>query len=351
MDSNALPTRIQDLPPAWAKFCLGFERFLLRDLALPLRDQSLLLACSAGSDSTALLLILRCLAPRLGVRVNVAHLDHRLRPESALEADHLGRLCQNLGVRFIAGASNVARYAQATGTGLEEAGRILRYRFLFGVRKRIGAGLLLTAHHADDLAEDVLMRLVRGTGWPALSGMSCWDPVRLLLRPLLHTPKQRLRNFLHDVDIEWMEDAGNADQDHFRNRIRSQVLPLLVRENPKFLSGIIRLHKQGEQDTALFHDLISPLVRQDEPGDFLESSRLATLHPGLRLRLYKTVIDALGPGQVLHDALLRLDLAWRDGAIGARIQFPGGKHALVVTQGIQFHHPSSTPSKEIPPCD
>ena len=341
MPSSAPPTTIQDLPPIWARFCLGIERFLLHDLALPLRHRRLLLACSAGSDSTALLLILHCLAPRLGLTIHVAHLDHGLRPESAQEAGHVAQLCRRLGVQATRGHSNVARYAKISGTGLEEAGRTLRYRFLFGVRRRINADLLLTAHHADDLAEDVLLRLIRGTGWPGLAGMPCWDPNRRLLRPLLHTPKRDLHNFLSDIGVPWSEDASNVDPTHARNRIRKDLLPLVTRENPRFLAAVIRLHRQGALDSDLFASLITPLVQQTEKtGRFLESTLLHTLHPGLRLRLYKAIIDDLGPGQALHDSLARLDQAWQNGAKNAVIQFPGDKTALVAPSGIRFSSPS-----------
>lgn len=337
MPPSAPPTTIQDLPPTWARFCLGIERFLLRDLALPLRHRRLLLACSAGSDSTALLLILHCLAPRLEFTIKVAHLDHGLRPESAEEADHIAELCRRLGVRITIGKSNVARYARIAGTGLEEAGRTLRYRFLFGVRQKIGADMLLTAHHADDLAEDVLMRLIRGTGWPGLAGMPCWDRTRLLLRPLLHVPKQTLRGFLNDIGMSWSEDTSNTDRNHARNRIRQDVMPLMIRENPRFLETITRLHRQGELDGDLFASLITPLARQAEKKDrFLESPLLCTLHPGLRLRLYKAVIDDLGPGQALHDSLLRLDQAWISRRKEAILQFPGGKSAMIDSAGIRF---------------
>ncbi|WP_045219836.1 tRNA lysidine(34) synthetase TilS [Desulfonatronum thioautotrophicum] len=365
MPSPALPSRIQDLPATWARFCLDIERFLLRDLALPLQHRHLLLACSAGSDSTALLLILHCLAPRLGCTISVAHLDHGLRSESSQEVRCIADLCCRLGVPISTASSNVARYARSTGIGVEEAGRTLRYRFLFGVRRRLNADLLLTAHHADDLAEDVLMRLIRGTGWPGLAGMPSWDPTRRLLRPLLHTSKQDLRRFLVAINVAWSEDASNSDTRQTRNRVRWNLMPLLIRENPRFLRNITRLHRQGEMDADLFATMTTPLLREAQAekkretehgpaqaGLLLQSSLLHTLHPGLRLRLYKAVIDDLGPGQTLHDSLLRLDQAWQRGSNTATIQFPGSKIARITPTGIHFTRSSHTPAQETSePCD
>ncbi len=332
-----LPAKIQDLPSDWARFCLGIEHFLLHEYSLPLQNRHILLACSAGSDSVALLMIMHCLAPRLGFTLNVAHLDHALRPESTSEAWEIARLCSRLDRKILLGCCNVSRYATQIRVGVEEAGRILRYRFLLGVRRKIGADLLCTAHHADDLAEDVLMRLIRGTGWPALSGMAAWDEPRRLVRPLLHTPKHVLRNFLRTIDLSWSEDAGNADPTYTRNRIRTTVVPLLMRENPRLLTSIIRLHTQGREDASYFQTLIAPLLIQAKGNaHFLESSLLHGLHPAVRLRLYKAVLDDLGPGQVLHDTLGRLDQAWQQRRPRATFQFPGGKSAVTTHQGVQF---------------
>ncbi|TVR01549.1 MAG: tRNA lysidine(34) synthetase TilS [Desulfovibrionales bacterium] len=365
MPSPALPSCIQDLPPIWARFCLDIERLLLHDLALPLVHRHLLLACSSGSDSTALLLILHCLAPRMGFTISVAHLDHGLRPESGREAHCITDLCRRLGVQISTGSSNVARYARLTRSGLEEAGRTLRYRFLFGMRRRLNADLLLTAHHADDLAEDMMLRLIRGTGWPGLAGMPRWDPSRRLLRPLLHTPKQDLRRFLKAINVTWSEDASNTDTRQTRNRVRWDLMPLLIQENPRFLRNIVRLHRQAEMDAGLFASMVTPLVQgaqsentrptereSEQTGLLLQSSLLRKLHPGLRLRLYKAVIDDLGPGQTLHDSLLRLEQAWQSGRNSATIQFPGSKTAWITPTGIRFTRSSRTPAKETPaPCD
>ncbi|GAB6058173.1 tRNA lysidine(34) synthetase TilS [Desulfonatronum parangueonense] len=313
---------------------------MLHRLCLALQGRHVVLACSAGSDSLALLLIMHCLAPRLELTITVAHLDHGLRPESGRESQEVARLCHRLNRPVVTGCCDVGRYARKIGVGLEEGGRILRYRFLSGVRRRSKADLLFTAHHADDLVEDVLMRLIRGTGWPALSGMPALDPHRRLVRPLLHTPKNDLREFLRAIDVCWWEDAGNADLAFTRNRIRNTIIPLLTQENPRLPESIIRLHDQGAEDASFFASVITPLLEQTRlQNHFLHGSLLTTLHTALRLRLYKAVLDDLGTGQILHDTLRRLDRAWQQGRAGATFQFPGGKTAVVGSNGVQFHAP------------
>lgn len=327
--------RLQDLPPVWARFCLRIERFILRSIG-DIQDRHVLLACSAGSDSLALLLIMRALASRLNIRLSAAHLDHGLRQESRNEAKDLAAFCQAMHVALVIGRSNVGLFARKSGQGLEEAGRTLRYRFLFGLRKKINADLVMTAHQADDLAEDVLMRLLRGAGWPGLAGMPAWDPKRRLARPLLYTPKSALRAFLRDLNLHWREDPSNADQRFLRNRIRSAILPGLKQEFPGWLRAITQIHALAALDQEYYATLLAPLVETGKHGHTLKRDILEGMHPALRLRLFKAVLDEIGPGQVRHDALLRLEQAWQEKRCSAVIQFPGAKTATITPQGISF---------------
>lgn len=343
---SGFPPRLQDLQPAWARFCLGIERYLLLS-AKDLRNHHLLLACSAGSDSMALLLIMRILAPRHGLRLSAAHLDHGLRRESRNEALALAAYCSTLDVPLTTGRSNVALFARKTATGIEEAGRTLRYRFLFKLRKKLNADLVMTAHHADDLAEDVIMRLMRGSGWPGLAGMPSWAPERRLVRPLLHTPKQALQAFLRAFELTWHEDAGNEDQRFRRNRIRRTILPRIKREFPGMHRAVSQVHALAELDRDYFASSLAPLVLKAENNDHtLARKDLESLHPSLRLRLFKAVLDELGPGQVRHDALLRLERAWQNSRIHAEVQFSGGKTATITTRGVRFNAaPATKPDK------
>ncbi len=340
---SSLPVHLQDLPPVWARFCLRIERFLL-DTVPGIHDQRILLACSAGSDSLALLLTMRFLARRLDADLTVVHLDHGLRPESTQEASFLKQFCTSTKIPILTGATDVPLYARKTGQGIEEAARSLRYGFLFGMRKKLNANLVMTAHHADDLAEDIIMRLVRGTGWPGLAGMPAWDRRRCLARPLLYTPKQTLRDFLQALGVSWREDATNAVFDRLRNRIRGMVLPHLHREQPHLYRNVTRMHALGILDQDYFSTLLSPLVHQARlNGHCLQRQDLDGLHPALRLRLFKAVLDDLGPNQIRNDALFRLEQAWKSNRIGACIQFPGAKQARIKKTGICFTQKATCP--------
>lgn len=225
---DALPCRMQDLPPAGARLCMAVGRFLKEKCGVS--PHHVIVAFSGGADSTALAVILRC----LGVSLVLAHLDHRLRPESGEEAESARRFAERLGVPCMVRRVDVEALARSEGIGLEDAGRRARYAFFDSALLSERAEWVVTGHHLDDLSEDVLMRLVRGSGWPGLGGMKAVDPARRLLRPLLGTPRAELEAFLRSLGVDWIEDASNRSDAFRRNRMRNHVIPLLKAENPSF---------------------------------------------------------------------------------------------------------------------
>ncbi|MDR3044580.1 MAG: tRNA lysidine(34) synthetase TilS [Desulfovibrio sp.] len=380
-----LPLRLQDLPPTAARFCLRVGDFLTGELLRgatpdggipapprhdgaagtqpsPNSDLALVVGVSGGADSLCLLLALRWLAPRLGLRLHAAVLDHGLRPESAGEARAVAVLCRRLGVPCRVVRADVSGLAARECCGLEDAGRRARYAFFEAERQRIGADWICTAHQADDLCEDVLLRLVRGTGWPGLGGMAAMDPARRILRPLLTTERRDIDAFLSDLGVQPVRDPSNADPAYRRNRLRHQVLPLLRAENPALGEAVRSLwelarcdadywtrhlaHAQaGHADGVRAADAPPlpaatcgtpcagppPTAPIAPPQCILLPGRtLRGLHRAARLRLYKRMLDRLGPGQPLAASLMDLDTAWHAGHGGACVQFPGGKTALVV---------------------
>ena len=336
-----IPRTLQDLPPDAARFCLGVERFMDRELGVR-PEGVVLVGLSGGADSTALLLALRWLAPRLGCEVRAAHLDHGLRPESSDEAEAARDLCRSLDVPCVVERQDVAALAETQSLGLEEAARRARYAFLDRVRKDAGAApgmsWIAVGHTLDDLAEDVVMRLVRGAGWPALGGMAGADPDRRLLRPLLQTPKNDIEAFLRGLDVAWTEDASNRDLAFLRNRLRHAVLPLLKLENPLFAKGVGRLWQQARQDSAWLTAELDALPWQEEPGGGLSLPlpALRKLPSALRLRACKHALERLGPGQPLADNLFALDEAVMSGAGGKTVQFPGSKIVKIGGGTVRF---------------
>lgn len=333
------PSTLKDLSPWSARLCLAAERFISQVAPLGLRGGSLVLALSGGLDSTALAIILKLLAPRLGITLLAAHLDHGLRPQSGRDASFCAAFCEQLSITCRVASLDVRALAAGWNTGIEDAGRRARYAWLEEVRGEAGALAVATGHQLDDLAEDQLMRLTRGAGWPALGGMPAWDDRRRVLRPLLMTPRADLHRFLTELGLPWLTDDSNDDPAFTRNRFRQNILPLFVRENPDFLSAAAELWRQARVDEKHWDDEVLVAEKAGFSGadrGLLTGETLRRSSQALRLRLYKRAVESLGPGQALSGALHGLDDAWHNRATGKRFQFPGGKEALVERGGIRF---------------
>jgi tRNA(Ile)-lysidine synthase len=336
MFEHLLPLRLQALPPRAARFCLGVDSFLRNELGLDLRGRTLLLGFSGGPDSTALLLALHCLAPRLGVSLRAAHLDHGLRPDSAAEAGRAAAFCAGLGVECAVRRVDALALSRALGAGVEDAGRQARYAFFAELQDAAPGSLLAVGHQLNDLAEDQLMRQMRGVGWPELAGMPAWDPQRRLLRPLLLSPRRAGLAFLRALGAESYADPANADPANLRNRVRVQILPLFLRENPSYLDHAARLWRLAAMD----REVLEPAAPLPAPGPdgsvLLPRTELEALPQALRLRRMKAALESLGPGQPLFANLLRLDQAFCARRSRAVLQFPGRKAARVGRAGIRF---------------
>lgn len=340
---GSFPTTLKDLAPADARLALSIHRFVTRELGVDWRGAGLVVALSAGLDSTALLLILSALRQRLNFSLTAAHLDHGLRAESGQDAEAARELCRRLEVPFRLRRCEVA--VRSVRTGLEDAGRRARYAFLEQVRQDVGAHWIVTAHHVGDLAEDVLLRLTRGASWPGLGGMpGVGGPCGLLgadgkgrvLRPLLLVEKARLRALLERQGLPWREDASNEERDFRRNRMRLDVLPLLLAENPDLYDVTRSLWRVARMDEEYWREMVFSVPEFRPEGVFLRRAALAALPRPGRLRAYVEAVRRLGKGQVRSSALFALDDAWEQRRHGRVFQFPGGVRAELDARGVLF---------------
>jgi len=208
------------------------------------RDVGVLAAVSGGADSVALLRALHRLKSAGAGSLAVAHFDHGLRgAESAADARFVVELAASLNLVAHVGTANAGELL--FGDGLEAAARQARYQFLQATAERIGARYLVAAHTADDQAETVLHRILRGTGIGGLAGMARarqLSPAVTLIRPLLDVRRGDVLGYLDALDQPFREDESNADRAFMRNRIRRELLPLLVRDyQPTAIESLLRL--------------------------------------------------------------------------------------------------------------
>ena len=228
---------------------------------------TIVLAVSGGPDSTALLHGAAALAPDQGWRLTVAHLDHGLRETSAGEGALVASTAAGLGLPAEVQRVEVAGLAASEHRSLEDAGRQARYRFLEEVAAGLGPeALIATAHTADDAAETVLLRLVRGSGLRGLRGI----PARRgrIVRPLLHARRAVLRAALDAAGISYLTDPSNTDLAHARNRVRAELLPALERLNPAAVEALVRFGRLASDDDDLLDALATAeLTRRRDTTD------------------------------------------------------------------------------------
>lgn len=213
-----------------------------------------LVACSGGGDSTALLMLLWTLRKSLDLDLAVLHADHGLRAESGEDADFVRQLCRALNLDLAEATLGVRAHADAHRLGLEMAARALRWDWFRQEARQGGATAVATGHTLDDHTETVFLRLTRG------GGLGCLQPLAprqgLRWSPLAEIRRADLRSYLAARGIPWREDASNAEPFTARNRWRP-LLDTLRREAPDLDRHLFETHLQAEEAKHLAGLLIA----------------------------------------------------------------------------------------------
>ncbi|KJY57485.1 tRNA(Ile)-lysidine synthase [Lactobacillus kimbladii] len=230
---------------------------------LPLTGKTLVVAVSGGPDSLALLDLLYQIKKRYHFKLISAHLDHQLRPDSLEEEKVISAYCVNKGIQSVNG---IWPQNLHPATGIEAAARKYRYNFLVKVMQQHQGDYLLTAHHMDDLLENILLKFIR-SGYP--SEMNSLKPISkiqgmTLLRPLLSKKKEDLLLYDHKRQISYVIDKTNNEDDTLRNKLRHHVIPLLKKENKQVGRNALRFSQQVSLLTAIANNSFAQL-KQPEP--------------------------------------------------------------------------------------
>jgi tRNA(Ile)-lysidine synthase len=292
----------------------------------------IILAVSGGPDSTALLHGAAALAPDRGWRLTVAHLDHSLRSTSADEGALVAAAAAGLGLAVEVRRVDVAALAASEHRSLEDAGRQARYRFLEEVAAAHGPeALIATAHTADDVAETILLRLVRGSGLRGLRGI----PARRgrIVRPLLHARRTELRAALDAAGVSYVTDPSNADVAHARNRVRAELLPAIERLNPAAVEALTRFGRLAADDDDLLDALAAAeLTQRRDPAE----ASIDWHRPPARAlgrRILRLAIGDPAPSAERIEALLDAAEGRRGGVI---IELGAGRRASVRERRIRL---------------
>jgi tRNA(Ile)-lysidine synthase len=265
---------------------------------LGLTNRAILAAVSGGPDSLALLYALH----RAGVLLEVATIDHRLRPESGAEVDLVHEQCVALGLRFHSRAVTVA-----SGSGLEAAARDARYAALHAIRAERGLSVIATGHTASDQAETVLMRLGRGSALGGAAGIleRRSDGV---VRPLLGVTRDQTRSYVNSLGVPFVDDPMNADPAFTRVQVRQTVVPALKAAlGPQVERALARFAQHAAEDDAVLQEQARTALERAARNDgTVDRVALLSLQRSIARRVMALVLERAAvpiDAQLIDDCL------------------------------------------------
>jgi tRNA(Ile)-lysidine synthase len=292
--------------------------------------QRIAVAVSGGADSVALLRRLLEERPNLGIALSVVHVHHGIREAADEEAAFAGQLAATHDLPFHLRRTDAPAAAAALHETLEEAARNLRYAFFRELLAKGEVDAIVTAHTLDDQAETVLHKLLRGAWTEGLSGI---HPVLALepgsiLRPFLDNTHAAVEAWLRELQQPWREDASNHDLAHTRNRIRWELLPLLLTFNPRIAEQLARLASISADEEDYWqeelHRLLPSLLLPGRPTR--GGGRSSSTHPE-----EETVGIEQGRLREMHPAVARRILRAAARRLGARLNFEHTEQLLAMT--------------------
>ncbi len=283
-------------------------------------------AVSGGADSMALAEGLYHCAQEGRCRVQVMHVEHGLRGEEALrDAELVERFCRGKGLPFTCHHVDVRDYSRQYGISIESAARKLRYQALEQEVRRVGAAWIVTAHHSDDQAETILLKLLRGAGAAGLSGMSVRNG--RVLRPFLQLERKELEAYCRLRQVSYCHDSSNDDVYYTRNKVRLQLLPYLEQHfNPAVKKALVQTAQLLQEDEAFLSSVAEREFadrtswRQDTL--LLDTRDWMQMATSVRTRLLRRVYFAVGGTELGYRHTLALDRLCLNNKSGQRLQLP-----------------------------
>lgn len=271
---------------------------------------------SGGPDSLTLLHILLSLQERYSLSLYIVHFNHKLRGEEAeKDADFVRKLAKELSLPFLMEEGNLKGLVKEKKLTLEEAAREARYLFYCKAAEKFGAHKIALGHNADDQVETILMRFLRGSG---LEGLTAIPPVReKIIRPLIECSREEIEKYCLEKKIEYRIDSTNKEPIYFRNKIRLELLPLLINQynkniknnlqNLQVIIGEISLYLQQKTE-EIFREMVE--IEEGKKAT-IDLKRMNTLPSVLKRRIIRQMVEKVkGNLNSIHfihiDSILRL---------------------------------------------
>lgn len=307
-------------------------------------NESLLLAVSGGLDSMAMLhFFQRYSQKKFNTEFAVAHFEHQIHPQSKETQQWLKDFCEQQKITFFTHCENIPqKLKESPQSSLEAVARDYRYQWLYQIAEQYHFKKIVTAHTASDQCELIFMRLARG-GVSGISGMKAYSLLQdkyALIRPFLKCTRIQLEAYIAHYQIAYMEDPTNQELDFFRNRVRHQLIPFLLEENPRLEAHLTEL-------SEIWTDEQDYLEKQAKTWFELYCFRTSVIE--IPVNIFKELHVAL-QRRVIRQALTEWQGNWRlftskhieairklsDARPGKSIQLPKGLVVQSMENGLVF---------------
>ncbi len=268
----------------------------------------ILVGFSGGADSTAMLHMLALYAKDSGAPIYAAHLNHGIRGE---EADRDQRFCKSfcdgLGIVFISKKVNIPSIAEESGESIESAARRVRYEFFADIMREHRIRLLATAHNADDNLETMLFNLARGTGLRGICGIPQCRPCSegMVIRPVLAMEKSEILEYCLRNGLEFVTDSTNRDTDYTRNKIRSEILPVMKQINSGAVKNAYRTSQSLRDDSICIEILVKQFKDEALKDGGIELQKLCCAPTAVTSRALMEIYSEQSKGGSLEAVHIR----------------------------------------------
>lgn len=292
-----------------------------------------LVGLSGGPDSVCLLLTLNQLKSKYNLKISAIYIDHGLRPSDVpKEIEFCKKFCDDLNITFYSHSVNVKEFAIKERINLQEAARILRYATFDQISINIKADKIALGHNADDQAETVMMRLLRGAGPAGLSGI---PPVRKkIIRPLIEIERTEIEEFLKKNKVNFVLDPSNANTKYMRNKIRHILMPAIKKISPqatKIISKTADIIREENDyiNVSVTKALMRLMSRKTDQKVELFCNPMEILNIVILRRALRVAIDSVKDLKGIEfDHIEEIIRLIKKGKPGDRIYLPKGIRAI-----------------------
>lgn len=313
------------------------------------KDTSVLLAYSGGADSSALLHLLKEDSIKNGYKLHAAHFNHQIRGDEAnRDAEFCKKACEKLDIPFHLGTADIPSLAKENGNSIESEARERRYAFFEKVMRENNISILVTAHHAEDQIESIMLHILRGSGIAGLCGIShcrTFANNLFLVRPLLNAKKDDILSYCAENNIEFVTDSTNFDNCYARNFIRAELTPKMRELQPNLCSAFERLSSSANEAND-FIDASANDFLDSEGENNISLSKFNELHRALKSRVLMLAFDKYSNGLSLESTHIKsiIELCQK-AEPHSSLSLPGTIAARIENNKLVF-----TPDKEVD-CD